>query len=369
MSSAPVISRDDKVMRLPHPQRCGVALQGQLPPWEEVLGAYTWSALKNSFSQHDALTPDCLQSLLDDPRNRPIARLTQAAVHSKGSTEMGSAFPTFVHLREVLFPQPHFVIEDSLVEMLERTDISDDIPVSLLKPPYPRCFIEFGKSRTVQEFVPNVATGLHVLEGAYLETGVSGSHGQGVYVMFTGSPIGKSNALDDATDSVFLPLSNGELRISEALTWAHEKSSALTQHLQLNAPLPEHQAYSFSCLKLLAKALLYLGLPEARTSLHPERSEALKQLANKKNPAKRAKAEKQLGGLSDYILVSAPPARIDPSAGAGPGQGLRTHWRRGHYRWQPHGPQNSLRKVIFLQPALIGGSLGEEGAVPKYRVR
>ena len=29
------------------------------------------------------------------------------------------------------------------------------------------------------------------------------------------------------------------------------------------------------------------------------------------------------------------------------------HWRRGHFRMQPHGPHQSLRKVIFIAPTLV----------------
>jgi hypothetical protein len=32
----------------------------------------------------------------------------------------------------------------------------------------------------------------------------------------------------------------------------------------------------------------------------------------------------------------------------------RLHWRRGHLRQQPHGPLNSLRKTIWIEPILIG---------------
>jgi hypothetical protein len=29
------------------------------------------------------------------------------------------------------------------------------------------------------------------------------------------------------------------------------------------------------------------------------------------------------------------------------------HWRRGHFRMQTHGPQLSLRKVIFITPTVV----------------
>lgn len=35
---------------------------------------------------------------------------------------------------------------------------------------------------------------------------------------------------------------------------------------------------------------------------------------------------------------------------------VRAHWREGHWRNQPHGPQFSLRKLIWLRPTLVGAA-------------
>ena len=40
-------------------------------------------------------------------------------------------------------------------------------------------------------------------------------------------------------------------------------------------------------------------------------------------------------------------------AATGGGHTVRGHWRRGHMRMQPHGPKNSLRKLIVIKPILI----------------
>lgn len=37
---------------------------------------------------------------------------------------------------------------------------------------------------------------------------------------------------------------------------------------------------------------------------------------------------------------------------------ISTHIRRGHFRHQPHGPENSLRKIIFISPAIINKNIG-----------
>jgi hypothetical protein len=35
------------------------------------------------------------------------------------------------------------------------------------------------------------------------------------------------------------------------------------------------------------------------------------------------------------------------------GKHVRPHWRRGHYRMQPHGPAMSLRKLLYIKPVLV----------------
>ena len=36
--------------------------------------------------------------------------------------------------------------------------------------------------------------------------------------------------------------------------------------------------------------------------------------------------------------------------------GVRVHWRRGHWRHQAHGPALSLRKLMWIQPMLVGSA-------------
>ena len=50
----------------------------------------------------------------------------------------------------------------------------------------------------------------------------------------------------------------------------------------------------------------------------------------------------------------------------------RPHWRRGHWKMQPHGPALALRKRIFIKPVLVNGHMlcGEDAAIlTTYRTR
>jgi hypothetical protein len=47
-----------------------------------------------------------------------------------------------------------------------------------------------------------------------------------------------------------------------------------------------------------------------------------------------------------------------------PDAGVRAHWRKGHFRRQPHGPQMSLRKLIWLRPMLVSSANLDGDAPP-----
>lgn len=349
------IPKDEATMRLAHPVRCAVCISDEeAQVWREFLGPTTWQALHRAFQTQEGLTGDILASLVDKPEHRNLAVMTNTMAQAPGNTEMGSAYSVMVFVRQQASPQPHYLIEDDLVQTLDHSDISDEVPVSVLTLPAPRFYLEFGRARNLPQKVANPLTGLHTLEGAYIETGTSALKGKGLFVMFTGSPLGNRDAMDDATASVFIPLDEPDMPLKAALLKAREASGQLARQMGLTPAPEEYVEYELEALKLLVKALLFLNLPQATKTLKRDLSLALAQAATKKNPAKRAKALRESRRLADCIVVGAAPevtriARED-------GRTVRMHWRRGHYRMQRHGPGNALQKLIFLQPMLIGAN-------------
>lgn len=53
----------------------------------------------------------------------------------------------------------------------------------------------------------------------------------------------------------------------------------------------------------------------------------------------------------------------------GNGRSLATHFRRGHFKRQPHGPENSLRKTIFVAPVVVNPDKGGDQLGRIYDVR
>jgi hypothetical protein len=83
--------------------------------------------------------------------------------------------------------------------------------------------------------------------------------------------------------------------------------------------------------------------------------------------------QKQLRSASLFRLVDVrPPTDRFGRTVEHAGKGYRLDQRitvRGHFRWQPHGPQSALRKLIWIDPYEKGSQETESGQVPLYRVR
>jgi hypothetical protein len=319
------------------------------------------------------LSAEIASKLNARPEFAPLTRTLNYANTQEGGTEMGNSFAFLLALRQYFVPQPHFLVDDSLLELLDNTDISKELSMDTLKLPFPRCFIEFGTSRQLRHKVPNTLSGLHALEGVYCESGSHPAFGEGLYFMLTGSPLGKSGPLDDATNSVFLASSPAGRPLAEALQESAALAREVSRQSGLNESPKEFLDYAQESLEFLAKVLLYISLPECRRDVQKGKSLAQKAVASKKSAAKQRKAQKRAARQQDVILIQAAPGHLPPQDDAGHAHGrkVRAHWRRGHYRMHAHGPALALRKVIFVQPVLVAATETAASSVeqPDYLVR
>ena len=80
---------------------------------------------------------------------------------------------------------------------------------------------------------------------------------------------------------------------------------------------------------------------------------AAKALAAIKNPSKREKAQRKAAAQYNRIIVG-PDQNPLLMTTHSHGQGVRPHFRRGHFRQQAYGPKLSLRRPLWIQPMLIG---------------
>ena len=367
LSSMP---RDETSMRLSHPQRVRAFMNDDLDDFAKVLGA-EWPVLRQALEdpQFCLARASCLA---EEKGLLLFSRFLRASARTDGATEYGGSAAFLVGLRQHTAPGPHFLVDDDLVELLQHTDLAEDVPLSMLKLPYRRMYLELGGHRDLDLTIANALSGDHILEGAYLEQADDLERGPGLYIVLTGSPLGKEHVMDDATQAVFLSTAQPDKPLAEALRDALSQAHATALRDRLNLP-PEGTFTSvLQALILLTKALLYVTLPEARRTTVDERTQALQLAARLKNPAKRARAQRRAERLQDCVLVQAPASwQKGPAGSAADAAHLRQlrrgHWRRGHYRMQAHGQAWSQRKLIFISPTLVGS---REAARPAdYLVR
>lgn len=356
-------------MRMAHPLRCEAEPTKSFQRLREFFGGKCWKNLSTAFAG-DGLTSELTTALIEDPENAPLHALLEMSTQLAGGTEVGNSYAALLYLRQMANPQPYFVVDDNLVEILENIDIADDVPVSMLTLPYQRFYVEFGKKRECSLMLPNTLSGLHTFEGAYVEQGLNEILGEGIFVLLTGSPLGKSDVMDDATHSLFIPTADPARSVKDALASTFSKGKEIAADMGYIPTPSSFEARSLECVMLLTKALLYIGLPEARRLVNPAKTDWLAGLRALKSPGKRAKAYKKGRGLVDHIVISAAEneSTTGPAAGS-TGRSVKSHWRRGHYRMQRHGPQLSLSKVVLLLPMLVHRESGEVPETPRYAVK
>lgn len=123
-----------------------------------------------------------------------------------------------------------------------------------------------------------------------------------------------------------------------------------------------HPVYK-AALQLVVNALCYAtAYPDDIESVWPQGTpESLKAKLSSPKAKEQARARSKLASMG-YVpihlcgrrLAQDPRTTVDPASSH-----IATHWRRGHWRNQVHGPGRSLRKLIWLMPVLVGGSDGE----------
>lgn len=242
--------------------------------------------------------------------------------------------------------RPHAMLEPTaaLQQWLAQTDIGDDVPASLFQLPLPALFLRIDDAvrQTIDPTLwahasPSCAT-------------------QGIYLFET--------QCDGQRELTFVPISSSEeeadwpamLRI--VITNEHESLIAHMRRMQVSDKnIPPDKLIPM--VEWCAKILLYLQTPRAVRIDAMQGDEAMARMA-RVGARKAARIERQLGHRYNRIIVG--PASL-PAHACG---AVSPHWRRGHLRMQPHGPQSRLRKLIFIAPMLVRADRlnGESGDAP-----
>ncbi|WP_185641282.1 hypothetical protein [Burkholderia stagnalis] len=147
-------------------------------------------------------------------------------------------------------------------------------------------------------------------------------------------------------DVVELPLDKPEQTIGALLD--DVCGSSETYHTLLRTYLRESIDYA-------VKMLLYLKARDAHVVRERAYSDAPRSFSGL-GQRKRTERMAEIEMLYDRHLVG--PAILDsegsrPESDGSNGHEMSVHWRRPHFRMQPHGPQASLRKLVFIGPTIV----------------
>ncbi|MES2741497.1 MAG: hypothetical protein V4754_11170 [Pseudomonadota bacterium] len=226
-----------------------------------------------------------------------------------------------------------FELTPALEQWLVRSDLGDDIPFDLLRPPVPACYISFGPElrQAVQSFTTDQAVFDHV-KGVYvMESYTTGRRAITLLPVFVfeGRPLTAVGAIEMICEDEQMPLTAAIQRLC----------------VGVDADIVRHHR---SVAQLCVKVFLYLRVQQAQLQEEQPHTAALAQLRGL-GPKKAAKLQRQLGKLYDRVLLGPPMATVEH----GTPHEVAPHWRRGHFRMQAHGPERQLRKVLFIAPMVI----------------
>ena len=266
------------------------------------------------------------ETISDDPAwHLDIAKRSGGLVPRDSSLVLPTAALMF-------WSRPRVFIEatDVLEQLLVNSDLGDDLPVGLFRPPMPACYIRFGEAfRKAIVPVPD-----------YDQFGKWRL--QGVYVFDSQGPQNRALAfvpIYELPDIRKYAASSADLVISD-------ETYSLNAHIQDVKKDVSERPHFAAIVQIVAKVFFYMQQPQVvqvEQNAYTTAQDQLTRLGAKK----AAKLQRQIPRLYDRVVLG-------PHEALGQDQGeLSPHMRRGHFRLQPYGPQSSLRKVIFVAPTWV----------------
>jgi hypothetical protein len=376
---------DPRLMPLPHPIR---------------IDAAAGMAIDTRMFEHAGLTATLRPYLTDETASTEwiinnVPGMRQLALDHfgiLGDAHMGSFILTLNRARLRAHGDPLLEVAPALQTMLAETDLAAELPIRFFRSPYTLVYVAFARPNPLR--VSHRLSGLHECEGAYIGTyhlpprHEVHRHSQRagtlqldparptriIEIVITGSPAGKANVLDDASQDLVLFVQDEDEDLSAVLArhLAFFKTTAAYSHPGM-APIDAEEVERVGpVVHELAKILLYLNLADAEQSLRPERTD-LKRRLGKFGTKLSAKRRARVAQAYDRIVIgpreSAPEPPPDATDPAAP-HTVRPHWRRGHFRRIRFGEGHAESRLGWIRPVLVNAAVAFGSVRPRpYEVR
>jgi hypothetical protein len=361
---------DERILVLPHPVRIDAAA-GE--PVDTAL--FTHLGLLETLRPYltDAAIPT--EQIINEAPG--MQRLTREYLGVMGGQNMGSFMLQLSRARLRAHGDPILEVTAPLQALLAETDWQEGLPVRFFRnPEMTMVYIAFARPNPLR--IPHRLSGLHECEGAYIGmynlpphhpmlTTVEryralrldpGQPTRAIEIVLTGSPVGKKDALDDASQDLLLLIQNEN----------EDLASVLERHITFYntpaaygrpgmAPLdPQEIGMMTPAIGELAKVLLYLNLADAERAPLLART----QLLNRLRPFGKLTASRRerLALVYDRTLIGplAIPDAAPVAAGENAERTVRPHWRRGHFRRIRYGEGHGQSRIDWIRPTLVNAA-------------
>jgi|GEM_PF-3152941 len=275
-----------------------------------------------------------------------------------------------------------FDFPPSLVEMLANTDV-DQVPLSMLTLPYTAQYIHFGPQPDLQLKPGFVVDGAYVyrpFDGALAITltsvpstpqisaewsfnpapGFTQSYSPEVIALSVGEAV--DTVLSEKMAELIKQRDAGAERLSPDMqaqareaglgefSWVGHKTASATL-----AGLPAEAEVYRQALRLVVNGLAYITAytDDVKSEWVPGTPATMIQKTQR--PGKEGvNAKSKLEAMGYRLVHLCGQGLSSQTRGAAGDRKVATHWVRGHWRNQAHGPGRTLRKMIWVMPYLVG---------------
>lgn len=362
---------DPRLMRLPHPIRVDAAAGS---PFDTALLANLGLLAAVRPYLTDAATPT--EWIINHVPG--MRQLAMAHLGLPGATNLGVFMLVMTRARLRAHGDPMLEVSAPLQALLAQTDVQHGLPVRFFRSPQTLFYLVLARPNPLR--VPHRLSGLHECEGAYIGTYALPPHHEllahprrtqalgldpakptrAIELLITGSPVGKANVLDDASQDFLLLIQDEDEDLGAVL--ARHIAFFTTPEASYHGagPVdPGEVAMIQPVVGELAKVLLYLNLAEAERTPRLERRDLERRL--RRFGKLTAKRRERLAGAYDRILIGPPAMGATPAAtgadaatdAGGPTRTVRPHWRRGHFRRIPYGEGLRETRIGWIRPTLV----------------
>lgn len=258
-----------------------------------------------------------------------------------------------------------FEFSEDLTEAFLRSDLGE-AHVSDIRLPYPALYLRFNSTE------PILFDGRRALDGCYV---FLGKDSRFIGLMLAGVRQDTWPDIGDIGYQASIDLSNPNSLLSDAVAQAYElqmrqfaemdEQAARERGIQSeNIEKPQERLFAkahesmMELLRLVGNALLFLSaypdeVEEGWTEGAPRE---LVEITERGRPKQRRETFDELWQMGyTKVRYCGRSSQMHTQQLDAPTPGkLSRHWRRGHWRRQPHGPGLRERKLIWIRPVLVG---------------